>query len=266
MNADQPAESGQIPRGELQPPRHLLTPVLKVLAVIALLVIAVAMLLPATRSAPEASRRNSCLNNLKQIGLGLLNYADAHGRFPPAFTTDDAGNRLHSWRTLILPYMEQQALYKTIDLTKPWDDPANARAAHDALVVYQCPSLPGDEEDATLTNYLAVVGDDSVIRAGESRTPEEIGDVSRQVLMVIEVREEKAVHWMSPEDIDEESLLAAWSGEKHLSHHSGDVTNALFADGRCHSLQPTLDPAALRAMITVSRYDDGNISTDEQTY
>lgn len=265
MDATPPPKS-VIPRGELQPPRNLLTPVLKVLAVIALIVIAVAMLLPATRSAPEASRRNACLNNLKQIGLALQNYADVHGHYPPAYTTDDAGNRLHSWRTLILPYMEQQRLFERIDLTKPWNDPANAEAARAALVTYQCPSLPVDEEDATLTNYLAVVGDDTVLRAGESRTPEEIGDVSRQALMVIEVREDKAVHWMSPEDIDAESLLAAWSGEKHLSHHSGDVTNALFADGRCHSLNPTLDPAALRAMITVSQDDDGDISTDEQTY
>ncbi|WP_428303988.1 DUF1559 domain-containing protein [Lacipirellula sp.] len=266
MNADQPVETGQTPRSELQPSRDLLTPVLKVFAAIALVVVAVGMLLPATRSAPEAARRNQCLNNLKQIGLALNNYADVHGRYPPAYTTDDAGNRLHSWRTLILPYMEQQALYKSIDLTKPWNDPANALAAKQTIGVYQCPSLPGDEEDATLTNYLATVGDDTVIRAGESRTPEEIGDVTRHALMVIEVRKEKAVHWMSPEDIDAESLLAAWSGEEYRSHHSGDVANALFADSSYHSLQPTLDPAALRAMITVSRDDDGAISTDEQTY
>ncbi|MEL7264459.1 MAG: DUF1559 domain-containing protein [Planctomycetota bacterium] len=68
----------------------------------------------------------ACSNNVKQIGLGLANYHASWNSFPPAYTVDANGNRLHSWRTLILPYVEQQPLYDRIDLTKPWDDPAHA--------------------------------------------------------------------------------------------------------------------------------------------
>src|SRR5690349_18772074 len=96
-----------------------------VLGVIALLV---ALLLPANRSAGPAARRSQCVNNLKQIAMALHDYEQAHNALPPAYTVDALGRPLHSWRTLILPYLEQEPLYKTIDLSKPWNDPANAKA------------------------------------------------------------------------------------------------------------------------------------------
>ena len=69
-----------------------------------------------------------CANNLKQIALALRNYESVYHALPPAYTVDAEGKPLHSWRTLILPYLEQQALYDKIDLSKPWDDPANKEA------------------------------------------------------------------------------------------------------------------------------------------
>ena len=80
------------------------------------------------------------MSNLHQISIALQLYAAAHGGLPPAYTTDADGKPLHSWRTLILPYLEHQQLYESIDLAKPWDDPANAEACKAALSVYQCPS------------------------------------------------------------------------------------------------------------------------------
>ena len=72
-------------------------------------------------------------NNLKQIALALLNYEQAHHALPPAYTVDAQGRPLHSWRTLILPYLDQESLYQTIDLSKPWNDPANAKALETSL-------------------------------------------------------------------------------------------------------------------------------------
>ena len=70
-----------------------------------------ALLLPAIQAAREAARRASCSNNLKQINLALLNYENAHKCFPPAYIPDEDGTPMHSWRVLILPYLEQNALY-----------------------------------------------------------------------------------------------------------------------------------------------------------
>jgi len=110
--------------------------VLKIVALVFVLMVGVALLLPSVTRGREAARRTQCKNNLKQIMLALHNYHDEYHAFPPAFTTDCDGNRLHSWRTLILPYLDQQQLYTTIDLSKPWNDPANAEAFKTTVHVY----------------------------------------------------------------------------------------------------------------------------------
>lgn len=100
------------------PKRRGLT-LIEVLVVLAILACLAALTMPAIRQSREPTRRSHCKNNLKQIGLALHNYLDAYGSFPPPFTLDANGNRLHSWRTLILPFIDQAPLYNQIDLTKP---------------------------------------------------------------------------------------------------------------------------------------------------
>ena len=96
--------------------------------------ILVALLLPAVSAAREAARRTQCMNHLKQVALALHNYHDVFQAFPPAYTVDEDGKPLHSWRTLILPYLEQAALYEQIDLSKPWDAPENRHLANMSIV------------------------------------------------------------------------------------------------------------------------------------
>ena len=69
------------------------------------------------------------MNNLKQIALAMLQYENDCKTFPPAYTTDAKGKRLLSWRVPILPYMEQNNLYRQFHLDEPWDSPHN-REAH----------------------------------------------------------------------------------------------------------------------------------------
>ena len=82
-------------------------------------------------------------------------------------TTDATGRPLHSWRTLILPYLDQRSLYNAIDLSKPWDDPANADALSKIPSVYRCPSFAGA---SPLTTYVAVVGPNAYLHPQNSRT------------------------------------------------------------------------------------------------
>ena len=227
---------------------------IRLLAYGATILLVVAMLLPSVRSSREAARRNSCNSNLKQIAFALNNYEAVHGAYPPAYTVDAEGRPLHSWRTLILPYLEQKALYESIDLTKPWDDPANEQARNTSLSVYQCPSLPDDDpEHANFTTYLAVVTPDSAIRTTHSLSHAEI-PATFDTLLVIDAPPSQATHWMSPVDADEQLLLHVISNLKR--QHSGDIWLAAYADCNVHILSGMIAPKALRAMITASADDN----------
>ncbi|MEO1497403.1 MAG: DUF1559 domain-containing protein [Planctomycetota bacterium] len=109
----------------------------ELLVVIAIIGILVAMLLPAVQSAREAARRSQCTNKQKQIALAFHNYASAYESFP-ASNGEDAGTP--GWYATILPYMEEQQLFDTLDLDRAYtrDDDE----WYQALESYVCPSFP----------------------------------------------------------------------------------------------------------------------------
>lgn len=101
--------------------RRLGFTLVELLVVIAIIAILVALLLPAVNAAREAARRTQCINNMRQIGLGLLNYESTAGSLPPGDRrTEQPVNSLYSWVTLTLPYLEETAVYNTIDFTIPF--------------------------------------------------------------------------------------------------------------------------------------------------
>jgi prepilin-type N-terminal cleavage/methylation domain-containing protein/prepilin-type processing-associated H-X9-DG protein len=119
---------------------------LELLVVIAILGVLVSLLLAAVQKAREASARLSCGNNLKQAGLALHQFADAHQRFPPgavlgpfpqAGVTTDA---VHGCWPFLLPYLEQQALFGRYHWDVDFFDPANQAAVAVQLQILQCPS------------------------------------------------------------------------------------------------------------------------------
>ncbi len=130
----------------------------EVLVVIFIIAILIALLLPAVQASREAARKVQCRNNLKQMGLALHVYADAHREHLPAFTRaafNNQGRRVpgtvtlahwqsYSWRSTLLPYHEQQALYNQLDFSKPpGATDANRAVLATFLGIYQCPSTPG---------------------------------------------------------------------------------------------------------------------------
>lgn len=222
--------------------KHGLT-LIELLVVISLIAILIAFFLPAVRTSRPLARRSACKNNLKQIALALHNYADVYGEFPPAYTVDENGGPLHSWRTLILPYLEQEHLYKQIDLTKPWDDPANAAAYNTSLSIYHCLE---DDSPPTHTTYLAIVTSDSFFQSTKGR---KLSNGIGEKLLVIEVASRHAVHWMAPTDADEELVLGFGLGTA-LPHANG--VNAAFADGSVRFLQADLPAEERRKLISVN--------------
>ncbi len=98
----------------------------ELLVVITVIGTLVGLLLPAVQQAREAARRSSCQNNLRQLAMAMHNHESAKNYFPPSGQAVAAsGNAPWSGQALILPYVEGDTLFKTIDFTKPYGDPAN---------------------------------------------------------------------------------------------------------------------------------------------
>jgi prepilin-type processing-associated H-X9-DG protein len=146
------------------------------LVVIAIIGVLVALLLPAVQAAREAARRASCTNNIKNLGLGAINYHDARRAFPPGFEAvkDSTGVPQWGWTVFTLPYLEQQGLFNQLSpTTRPLDDKTTASffsassgnsaqlaLLQTALPIFRCPSddtaslLPNDQgADCGASNY-----------------------------------------------------------------------------------------------------------------
>jgi hypothetical protein len=105
----------------------------------------------------ELSRRSACVVNLKQIALALHNYHDTYGTFPPAYVADENGRPMHSWRVLILPFLESSDVYSKYRFDEPWDGPHNRLLADRMPYAYRCPSESRNSPPSRITSYVAVV-------------------------------------------------------------------------------------------------------------
>jgi prepilin-type processing-associated H-X9-DG protein len=215
--------------------------------------ILVALLLPAVNAAREAARRAQCSNNLKQIALALHNYHDTYKTLPPAYIPDKDGKPMHSWRVLILPFMEQQALYQQYRFNEPWDSPNNRMVADTAVRCFQCPSSPGP--NPTETHYMAVTGQGTVFEDAKACGFSQITDGTSNTIMVVEVHG-TGVSWAQPVDLDASKLppqaIVAQGGPNVIgSCHPGGA-NAALCDGSVRYLSQAIAPATLQALITRS--------------
>ena len=226
--------------------------IVEILVILGILALLIALLLPFSRSSGPAVSRSWCTKNLKQIAQALHQYEQAYGTLPPAYTVDAQGRPLHSWRTLILPYLDGSPLhentYKTIDLAKPWDDPANAKARETRLSIFRCPAAIGP---TNTTTYLAIVAPNGCLVPGKPRSLAAITDPHNSTLMVIEA--DDAVPWMAPMDADEALVLGI--APTSALHHAGGM-NACFVDGHVTFLKANTPASIRRALISISGNDN----------
>ena len=205
--------------------------------------IAVGLLLPAVQQAREAARRAQSNNNMKQMMLAFHNYHDAYGHFPAQANYDNNGKPLLSWRVHILPFIDQQALYSRFKLNEPWDSPHNRKLIRLMPRTYANPNLPA----SSVTNYLAVIGPDSVFSKTGIRI-QRIADGTSNTAMMVEVNADRAVPWTKPVD-HEFNEKAPKAG---LGALRPGVFLTAFADGSVRGVRISVDPNILRALVTKS--------------
>ena len=252
----------------------------ELLVVIAIIGILVALLLPAVQAAREAARRTSCVNNEVQIALALHGY-EFHFETLPAGSTNLTGPIRNepqglaiSWIVRILPYMEENTLFKKFDMALGAYAPANAKVRAAEMVTIQCPSEGGEfyNEAHTIANgsYMGCHNDleapidkdnHGVLFLNSQIRYSDIEDGSSKTLMLSEALVSKdELGWVSgtratlrntgTKPNGNKSPDAAVDGEKEpvnslevggfSSRHPGGV-NTAFADGSVHFISDDID-------------------------
>lgn len=194
----------------------------------------------AIRKAQDDARRLSSAGHLKGIVLALHNYHDTYGSFPPAYIPDENGKPMHSWRVLILPFLEHQDLWDQYDFSRPWDDPQNLKVAQTMPSIYRSPFSP-EGADQCLTPYVAISGPDTVLGQTEGRTFSMIGgDVHLKVAGLSNYAQ--PVFWTEPTDISPDEILAQYS---RMMNHRPYGINVMVIGGSIHFVPDDTPPTDL---------------------
>jgi hypothetical protein len=204
--------------------------------------VAIGLLLPAVQKVREAANRVKDQNNLKQIALAMHNFHDANGHFPAAAICDKAGKPLLSWRVAILPYIEQNNLYRQFKLDEPWDSAHNLKLLDTMPATYALPSASG--EGATSTHYRVFTGADAGFEYCKGRRFADITDGTSNTWMVVEAAD--PVPWTKPDEL-------AYDRDKpvrRLGNFFAGGFNVAFMDGSVHFFPKPPAEKTMRAYIT----------------
>lgn len=210
--------------------------------------ILIALLLPAVQAARAAARRNTAINNMKQLNLSLLNYESAYGAFPPRATFDDDGKPLLSWRVHLLPFLEQNELYEQFHLDEPWDSDHNKTLIAKMPEIFRDPVSQHAVTDGK-SNYLGVLGEGMFFESvGEGRTFEMIEDGLSRSIALVQVDDAHAETWTKPADWspDAQNNLLGLGG-LHLN-----IFLASFCDGSVQAISNAVDGDEFQAFLTIN--------------
>ena len=152
-------------------------------------------------SCRDTARQMNSTCRLKQLELALMNYHHDYGQFPPRILEDENGTPMHSWRVLLMPYLEDSEAYAKYDFKQPWNAPVNATLSNSyAKDYYGCQDgvNQGTAKDKYRTRYVAVADPDPkwprhsplrayLVKKGDSK------------FLLVELLDSD-IHWMEPRD------------------------------------------------------------------
>lgn len=183
----------------------------KVLVIISVLLILIwGVMIASHYLQPRVTYQSDIVKNThKNLALAVINKSFVRSTpqgeepcFLPAYTVDADRKPLHSWRTLILPYINEMRLYEQIRLDEPWDSPWNSQFHTKMPRMYRAPGRPKEEELNGLTVYQWVIGPECVSDGPLGRRLSEIEAEAKFFL----VESSEPVCWMSPVDLPQSAL------------------------------------------------------------
>jgi hypothetical protein len=204
------------------------------------------LLLPARQRIYVPTPRMQASNSLKQLLLAMHQYADTHQkRLPPPAIYSKDGKALLSWRVLLLPYIEQQSLYKMFRLDEPWDSPHNLALLPQMPPLFEDSRHPEKRKEG-MTWYRVFVGPGAAFETGKGIFEKDFADGTGNTLMVVEAAD--AVPWTKPAEL----AFGPECDLPRLGGHFGKVFLASVTDGTFIVLPINMAEEDLRAAITRS--------------
>jgi hypothetical protein len=204
------------------------------------------LLLPAVNAARETARKETCASNLRQISLAMKNYEAINGSLPPAFVVDKNGRPMHSWRVLLLPYMDED-LYKEYHFDEPWDGPHNRALANRIPRFYRCPSAG---PTTSVTSYVVIVGPRTAFPGAKPAPASEINKDAASTILVVEAPR-AGINWLEPRDLREEEMHFKINGDPKNEIGSFHVrgANVSYCDASVHYFADSMDAKVLKQLI-----------------
>jgi Protein of unknown function (DUF1559) len=204
------------------------------------------VLTPAVGQVQQAAARNRSANNLKQMALAMHNYHDTFKSLPPPANLDQQKKPLLSWRVHILPFIEQDALYREFKLDEPWDSEHNKKLIARMPPVYNSPlakNLPAGK-----TVYLGAAGPDMIFEGPKGMSLLKITDGTSNTIMIVETNDDHAVTWTKPDDYrpDRKNPVEPLVRKDMKGFHTA------FADGSVRFMPPTIDADLFWALLTAT--------------
>lgn len=196
-------------------------------------------LLPAISKVREAAARANEMNNLKQLSVGAHNHASSTNKLPPA-------DQNLAWRVHILPYIEQDSVYRQFDLKSGWDQGKNRSLADTSIKTFLSPL---DDPPGTQTHYRVFTGEGSAFDPVLMKRgfPNYIVDGTSNTLLFIDTAE--TVPWPAPKEV----LLQQGGQFPEFGHPKRTQILVALCDGSVRSLdKKTADSAKIRAMATAA--------------
>lgn len=217
--------------------------------------------LHAVNNARRQARAVASQGAFNQLLLALHNYHDLFGSFPPAYVPDDQGRPMHSWRVLILPYVEEGDLYEAYDFSEPWDGPNNSRLLGQMPPVF---ATDRSQVAAGNTQVIAVTGPGTAFPGARTTRLFDLRDGPENTLMLVEASA-PPIPWLAPRDLDIavlDSERGAFAGrrtagaggqEARISGPSWRRPYVVFADRiTAYGIDPRIPRDKLRALLTIA--------------
>jgi len=189
--------------------------------------------------------RMTSMNNLKQIALAMHNYHDAYNGLPAQAIYSKDGKPLLSWRVAILPFIEEENLYRQFKLKEPWDSAHNKKLLSKMPAVYAPPGIKTKEKYTTF--YRVFAGPGTVFEGKKGVMLRDIKDGTSNTILVVEAGQ--AVPWTKPDELPFDAKKKNLPG---LGGIFGGNFNMALADGSVHYVAADFDKDIFRAMITRS--------------